>query len=89
MNSFWHAVWVCLVVIPVTILWVVCMVDVIINRGDLVWWKRLGWLLLLLVPFFGPIIYALASRSPMFRRGVYDERIREERMDDMPHMVMG
>jgi hypothetical protein len=56
-NWFWHALWLCLVVIPVTILWIVCIIDVIFNRGDLVWWKRLAYLGLVLIPFIGAIIY--------------------------------
>ncbi len=74
MNWFWHALWICFVVIPVTILWIICILDVIFNRGDLVWWKRLGYLVLVLVPFIGPIIYACVS--PLFRHpreDAYDE----------------
>ena len=71
MNWFWHALWICFVIIPVTILWIACMVDIIFNRSDLIWWKRLGWLILVLIPFIGAIIYALMS--PMLRRaGDYD-----------------
>lgn len=57
MNWLWHALWLCFVVIPVTILWIVCLVDVIFNRRDLVWWKRLAYLALVLIPFIGAIIY--------------------------------
>jgi hypothetical protein len=47
-----------------TILWIICLVDVIFHRHDLVWWKRLGWFLLILVPLIGPIIYAFTT--PIF-----------------------
>jgi hypothetical protein len=56
-NWFWHTVWLCLVVIPAAILWIVCIIDVVFNRGDLVWWKRLAYLGLVLIPFIGAIIY--------------------------------
>lgn len=57
MNWLWHALWLCFVIIPVTILWLVCIWDVIVNRRDLSWVKRLGYLLLVLIPFVGAIIY--------------------------------
>ena len=57
MNWLWHALWLCLVIIPVTILWLVCIWDVIFNRRDVSWVKRLGYLLLVLIPFVGAIIY--------------------------------
>lgn len=67
MNWFWHTLWICLVVIPVAILWAVCIFDIVVRRGDLVWWKRLLWLVLVLfVPLLGALIYAagpLSARS--------------------------
>jgi hypothetical protein len=58
-NWFWHALWICVVVIPVTIMWVACIFDVVLRRHDIVWSKRLGWLaLVLLVPVIGALIYA-------------------------------
>lgn len=80
MNWFWHTLWICLVVIPVSILWIVCMVDIIFNRNDLVWWKRLGWLLVVLIPFVGAIAYAAVS--PLFRHpqpAIYGEDLTGDR----------
>lgn len=89
MNWFWHAVWICLVVIPVTILWIICITDIIFNRNDLVWWKRLGVLLLVLVPFIGPIAYAFMH--PIFhgqREDVYEEN-GERDFDEAPIVASG
>jgi hypothetical protein len=59
MNWFWHALWICLVVIPVAILWGACIFDIVVRRHDMVWWKRVLWLLLVLVlPVLGALIYA-------------------------------
>ena len=65
MNWFWHAVWICFVVIPVTILWIFCIFDVLFRRNDLIWWKRLLWFVVLLVPLIGALIYA--ATTPLFR----------------------
>jgi hypothetical protein len=66
MNWFWHAIWIFFVVIPVSILWIACIFDVVFNRNDLVWWKRLGWFAVVLVPFIGAIVYSFFT--PMFHR---------------------
>ncbi len=73
MNWFWHALWICLFVIPITILWAACVFDMVWRRRELVWWKRLAWLLLvILVPVIGALIYAsvaLSGDSGMHPRG--------------------
>jgi hypothetical protein len=57
MDWFWHALMICLVVIPVTLLWVSCLVDIVL-RSDLAGWHKALWVLLvLLVPVFGALIY--------------------------------
>lgn len=62
MNSFWHALWICMVVIPVTLLWAAAVFDIVWRRGDLIWWKRLSWLLaVIFLPLIGVFIYALVG----------------------------
>ena len=60
MNWFWHAIWISLIVIPATILWIVAIVDVIFRRHDLSTGKRIGFLaLILFIPIIGALIYAV------------------------------
>jgi hypothetical protein len=60
MNWFWHVLWICLVVIPVTLLWVSCLIDIIV-RSDLSGWGKVGWVLaVLIIPLFGALIYLIA-----------------------------
>ena len=57
MDWFWHALMICLVVIPVTLLWASCLVDIVL-RSDLAGWHKALWVLLVLVvPLFGALIY--------------------------------
>jgi hypothetical protein len=59
MDWFWHAIWVCVVVIPVTILWLAVIIE-IVTRHDLSWWKRVAWVLFALVlPLIGAMIYLI------------------------------
>ena len=69
MNWFWHAIWICLVVIPVTILWCVAVFDVVFRRHDLSAWTRIGILIMVLIlPVFGALIYfGLTSRPEIPR----------------------
>jgi hypothetical protein len=58
MDWFWHAIWICLVVIPVTVLWVVAIFDVVFRRHDLHAGARIGILIMVLfIPVFGALIY--------------------------------
>jgi hypothetical protein len=51
-------VWICLIVIPVTILWLVSVFDLIFRQHEMSGWKRVGWLVLVLVlPVIGALIY--------------------------------
>ncbi len=60
MNWFWHVLWICLVVIPVTLLWVSCLIDIIM-RSDLSGWSKVLWVLIvLIIPLFGALIYLIA-----------------------------
>jgi hypothetical protein len=68
MDWFWHALWICFVVIPVTVLWITCVVSIFV-RHDLSIWARLGWLLVVLViPLFGALLYLLFTPASMFWR---------------------
>jgi hypothetical protein len=68
MDWFWHALWICFVVIPVTVLWITCVVSIFV-RHDLSIWARLGWLLaVLVIPLFGALIYLLFTPASMFWR---------------------
>jgi hypothetical protein len=61
MNWFWHAMWIGLVLIPVSILWVGCVFDMF-RRDDLRPASQILWLLVVLVlPVFGALAY-LVSR---------------------------
>jgi hypothetical protein len=58
-NWFWHAIWICFVVIPVVILWVWCLADIFI-RHDLTGLKKTTWVvLILLIPWFGALVYLI------------------------------
>ncbi len=60
MNWFWHVLWICLVVIPVTLLWVSCLIDIIM-RSDLSGLSKVLWVLVvLIIPLFGALIYLIA-----------------------------
>ena len=65
MNWFWHAIFVCLVVIPVTILWVVAIFDVVFRRHDMSAGSRIAILIMvLLLPAIGALIYFGAMHRP-------------------------
>jgi hypothetical protein len=60
MDWFWHALMICLVVIPVTVLWASCLIDIVL-RSDLAGWHKALWVLfVLLVPLFGALVYLIA-----------------------------
>jgi hypothetical protein len=60
MDWFWHALWIGLVLIPVTILWVSCVFDIFARR-DMGAASRILWLLgVIVLPFFGSLIYLLS-----------------------------
>jgi hypothetical protein len=56
-SSFWNALWVILIVIPIITFWVLALVDVI-WRGDLSAGRKVLWLLLIFVlPVIGVLAY--------------------------------
>lgn len=61
MDWFWHVLWICLIVIPVTIIWVTIAIE-IIRRHDLSAFQRICWLLVLFIfPLLGAITYLIVS----------------------------
>jgi len=53
MDWFWHALLVCFVIIPATVLWIAIIIE-LIRRRDLSTWRRIGWLLgILIFPIVG------------------------------------
>jgi phospholipase D-like protein len=61
MDWFWHVVWVCLVVIPIVLLWIAVVVE-LFRRDDLKGWMKLLWLLFVLVfPVLGAITYIIVT----------------------------
>jgi hypothetical protein len=61
MDWFWHVLWVCLVVIPIALLWVAVVVE-LFRRHDLAGWMKLLWLLFVLVlPVIGAITYLVVT----------------------------
>jgi hypothetical protein len=63
-DWFWHAIWIGLVLIPVTILWIATVIDIIwrypgSTSGRLVW-----LLIVLLIPVIGALVY-IFRRPPI------------------------
>jgi type VI protein secretion system component VasK len=57
MEWFWHVLLICLVVIPAAIMWLAVIFE-LFRRGDLKWWQRLAWFLLVIVfPLIGSVIF--------------------------------
>jgi uncharacterized membrane protein len=68
MDWFWHALWIAFVIIPLTLLWVFCLVDIFVRR-DLSGWARLGWLFgILVVPLLGALMYLVVRPAPVDTR---------------------
>lgn len=72
MEWFWHLLVICVVVIPIAIMWLAVIFE-IFRRGDLRWWQRGAWLVLvLLLPLIGSLIYLFYSWASASRRAVAD-----------------
>jgi hypothetical protein len=72
MNWFWHAMWIAFVIIPLSILWIFCVVDIFVRR-DLSGLARVAWLLAVLVlPLVGALLYLIAR--PRSSETVIDTR---------------
>jgi Phospholipase_D-nuclease N-terminal/Short C-terminal domain len=61
MDWLWHALLVCLVVIPVTIMWVAIVVE-LFRRRDLSGRAKVGWLVVVFVfPILGSLVYVAVT----------------------------
>jgi hypothetical protein len=61
MDWFWHALLVCFVIIPATLLWIAIIIE-LIRRRDLSTWRRIGWLLgILIFPIIGSLTYLIIT----------------------------
>lgn len=61
MDWFWHALLVCVVVIPITIMWVAVVIE-ILRRHDLGAVGKVCWLVAILVfPLLGPVTYLVVT----------------------------
>jgi hypothetical protein len=81
MNWFWHALWIAFVVIPVTLLWIFCLVDTFLRR-DLSGWAKAAWVIGILVfPVIGAVVY-LVTRPYGGERELWQPA--EVRLDSAP-----
>ncbi|MDR7255045.1 hypothetical protein J2X46_004047 [Nocardioides sp. BE266] len=61
MNWFWHAVWIAIVVIPVTLLWISALFHIIVN-SSLPGWSRALWVIVIfLLPILGALVYLVVN----------------------------
>jgi Phospholipase_D-nuclease N-terminal len=61
-STFLEALFVCLIVVPVALLWGAAIVEIIRTRRS--GWDVAGWLLIIcIIPIFGPLLY-FALRPP-------------------------
>ncbi len=68
MDWLWHALVVCFIVIPVTVMWIAIIVE-LFRRHDLSAFARVAWLVLLFVlPLIGAFTYVIVT----WRRGEGD-----------------
>ena len=60
--TFWDVFWLLAVFIPLTILWITCVLDIIFRRHDLSGLGRAAWVLLIIVlPALGSLAYLAFS----------------------------
>jgi hypothetical protein len=88
MNWFWHAIFIALVVIPVTILWLGCVFD-IFRRDDLHAASQILWLLTVLVlPVVGALAYlVLRPRGAgVFAEKSLDELSLSQQLSDLDRL---
>jgi hypothetical protein len=90
-NWFWHPLLICLVVIPATILWIVCLFDVIVRRHDLSVVRRLLYVLLILfLPVIGALTYlflAMGRGGPGDGGGEYASSTTSIERTRMPGVI--
>lgn len=73
MDWFWHVLVVCVIVVPVTVMWIAIIVE-LFRRHDLSGLARATWLVLLFVlPLIGSLLYVIVT----WRRGEGDREVSE------------
>jgi hypothetical protein len=79
--TFWDVFWLLAVFIPLTILWITCVLDIIFRRHDLSGLARAAWVLLIIVlPALGSLAYLAFSGA---ERGVQSSSVSAAREDAM------
>jgi hypothetical protein len=75
-TSFWETFFLLFLFIPMTVLWIVCVVDAV-RRPDVSGWNRAAWVAAIIVfPLVGSLVY-LAVRGPAGEStGARDEALR-------------
>ena len=83
MNDFWHTLWLCMIIIPIAIIWAYAVFDLIWRRHDMRWWLRLLWLVVVLIfPVIGACVYAAITTS----RGSVTRATGELSYSDLDHL---
>lgn len=68
MEWFWHVLVICVIVIPITIMWIAIAIE-IFRRHDLNAFQRICWLLVLFMfPLLGAVVYLAVSWRAIGRR---------------------
>jgi hypothetical protein len=76
--TFWDVFWLLLIWLPLVMMWVFALFDVF-RRDDLKGWLKALWVVcIVLVPFFGTLIYLIArpAGATMAERQALDENSR-------------
>ena len=66
MNNDWffHTLWLCMIIIPIAIVWCYAVFDLVWRRHDMRWWMRLIWLVIVvIIPVIGGCVYAAIATS--------------------------
>jgi hypothetical protein len=62
-NWFWHALWIALLIIPATLLWITCLISISV-RDNLSIAGKIGWVLVIFIlPIIGSLAYIALSPS--------------------------
>jgi hypothetical protein len=70
--DFWDAFFLLLIYIPLLLIWAFALFD-IFRRSDLSGWKKALWVaVIVLIPFFGTLIYLVARPTEAVESDYYD-----------------
>ena len=78
--TFWDLFWLFAIFIPLTILWITCVIDITFKRHDLPGVKRAAWVLLIIIlPAVGSLAYlAFGGAGKGVERGMSEDARRDE-----------